>query len=76
MTFKQVEFLDLNGKTFRIGDKVLYIPNHANNDSSHKDCERGVITSMRDDGGIWVRYEKQHPTAPGQRTPVNNLRFE
>jgi len=26
-------------------DPVTYIPNHANGDASHPDCERGVIIS-------------------------------
>lgn len=72
---KQVEKLDFAGKTFMLNDKVLYIPNHAFGDSSHPDCERGVVTSMRSDGGIWVRYERQHITQPGQKTPIENLRL-
>lgn len=72
---EQVTHLDMNGKSWHVGDRVCYIPNHANNDSSHPDCEYGIITSMRDDGGIWVRYAKQHPTAPGQKTDFDNLRL-
>jgi len=77
---KQVEKLDIAGKTWFIGDKVLYIPNHAfalspNDPESHRDCEHGIITSMRDNGGIWVRYNHQHTTQPGQKTPVDNLRL-
>lgn len=36
-------------------DKVLYVPTHAEGDITHPDCERGVITAMRD-GGVWVRF--------------------
>lgn len=25
------------------GDRVIYIPNHANGDAEHKDCEHGVV---------------------------------
>lgn len=68
----QVDYLDVGSMTMHVGDKVLYIPNHAEN-SDHPDCERGVITSLRSDGGVWVRYERQHITQPGQKTPVHNL---
>lgn len=69
---ENITFVDYNGKTFLVNDKVLYVPNHAFGDRDHKDCEIGVITSIRD-GNVWVRYEKQHITQPGQRTPLANL---
>ena len=77
---EQVDHVDVNDKTWCVGDKVLYIPNHAfavypKAPADHPGCERGVITSLRSDGSIWVRYESQHITQPGQKTPVNNLRF-
>ena len=72
---RNVDHFDYGGKVFYLNDKVLYIPNHAHGDSSHKDCERGVVTSLRSDYGIWIRYENQHITQPGQKTPIENLRL-
>jgi len=51
-----------------IGSPVTYIPNHADGDASHPDCERGHISSFRD-GNIWVRYK----SATGALTPTENL---
>ncbi len=28
---------------FKKGDRVIYVPNHANGDRNHPDCEHGVI---------------------------------
>lgn len=38
-----------------IGDKVTYIPRHANGDASHPDSEGGRIKSWND-GGVFVDY--------------------
>lgn len=32
-------------RTFKKGDRVIYIPNHANGDRNHKDCEHGIVKS-------------------------------
>ena len=40
-----------------IGDKVTYIPRHANGDASHADAEEGRIKSWND-GGVFVDYIK------------------
>lgn len=53
-----------------IGSPVTYIPTHANGDASHKDVERGHISSFRD-GHIWVRYK----AACGARTDPKDLRW-
>ena len=34
--------------TFNKGDRVRYIPNHANGDPHHTDCEDGVVKSTND----------------------------
>lgn len=39
---------------FKKGDLVRYIPTHAK-DSSHKDCENGVVSSTNDTF-IFVKY--------------------
>lgn len=64
-----LEFIDRNGRTatVQVGDKVRYVPLHAHGDRTHKDCEIGVVTSWNDKT-IFVRYEKQHPSANGQAT--------
>lgn len=42
----------------RKGVKVRYIPNHANGDSRHKDCENGVISSVSlDRQTVFVKYD-------------------
>lgn len=44
-------------KEFNVGDEVRYIPTHANGDSSHKDCENGIVTSVNDKKTlIFVKY--------------------
>lgn len=37
------------------GDKVRYVPSHAHANVEHKDCEDGVVTTIRDKS-IWVRF--------------------
>lgn len=58
---------------FKVGDPVLYIPDHAHGDRDHRDCERGVVSTVTDleAGGqlVWVRFKG--PT--GESTPVKNL---
>jgi len=39
-----------------VGSKVTYIPNHANNDASHEDCEGGHIKRWNN-GGVFVIYK-------------------
>jgi hypothetical protein len=38
-------------------DKVTYVPSHANGNASHKHCEQGVITEIREDV-VMVLYSK------------------
>lgn len=40
---------------FKPGDLVIYVPYHAKGNRNHLDCERGVITSIRDET-IFVRF--------------------
>jgi len=40
---------------FKVGEKVVYIPRHANNDPTHKDCEIGEVSSIRN-GKVYVKY--------------------
>lgn len=41
---------------FQVGDRVRYVPKHANGDLSHKDCENGIISSFND-WYVFVLYE-------------------
>lgn len=51
------------------GDEVLYVPNHANGDRSHPDCEKGTVSKVEGDK-VWVRYTEG---STGALTPVKNL---
>lgn len=43
---------------FKEGDRVLYVPTHAQGDKTHKDCEHGIVfrvpKPLKDT--IFVRY--------------------
>lgn len=69
-----IDFIDIRGnkKVLHVGDKVRYIPNHANKDRDHEDCEIGIVTSLAKNHAF-VRYEKQHPSANGQATNYSDL---
>ena len=45
----------IQGKAEIEGGKVTYVPWHAKNDKTHKDCQDGVISSWNDDF-VFVRY--------------------
>jgi hypothetical protein len=45
----------MNAADFKAGDRVLYVPHHANGDTNHPDCERGVVTSTNE-VNVFVRY--------------------
>jgi hypothetical protein len=40
---------------FAEGDRVIYVPAHANGDAKHPDCERGIVSSTND-VNVFVRY--------------------
>lgn len=50
---------------FKVGDRVRY-------KASHGFYETGVVSSVTL-YSVWVRYDFQHDTAPGQLTPVEQL---
>jgi len=50
-----IQGVQLTGK--HIGDKVTYIPRHANGNASHPDAEGGRIKSWNT-GGVFVDYVK------------------
>ena len=44
---------------FQPGTKVLYIPNHANGNIHHIDCERGVVKRTSSDGKtVFVKFNE------------------
>jgi len=43
-------------RDFKHGDKVRYIPNHANGDAQHPDCQNGVVSSVNNNW-IFVKYD-------------------
>ena len=58
---------------FEPEDEVLYIPNHANEDRRHPDCQKGTVSSVRADKGkakVWVRYTSG---VTGALTDLKNL---
>lgn len=54
---------------FKPGDWVVYVPNHANGDVMHADCERGTVASVGETSGlVFVRYGAElhaKATSPG-----------
>lgn len=45
----------MNLENFKAGMFVRFIPQHANGDNTHPDCEMGVVTS-RNDIFVFVRF--------------------
>ncbi|KKK77026.1 hypothetical protein LCGC14_2857760 [marine sediment metagenome] len=43
---------------FKKGQRVLYVPLHAQGDIKHQDCERGVVSSTND-RVVFVKYDNQ-----------------
>lgn len=43
----------------RVGDRVIYVPNHAFGNRCHEDAEHGRITSFSKNGEtVFVRFDK------------------
>lgn len=45
-----------NASEFAKGQRVLYVPAHANGDPNHKDCEKGVVSSTNEQW-VFVKYD-------------------
>lgn len=41
---------------FRPGDKVKWVPYHAQGDADHPDCDLGVVSSISATGNVFVRF--------------------
>lgn len=48
-----------SASSFRIGQRVRYIPGHANGDRNHSDCEDGIVRSFNPDGHPFVVYDNR-----------------
>lgn len=60
-------------QNFSVGDPVVYIPNHANGDRWHPDCQLGVVSTVNGEypnQKVWVRYNIGET---GALTPTHNL---
>ena len=55
---------------FKAGQNVTYIPNHADNDTGHPDCEEGQVTS-KNDKYVFVKFSAT--AANGQSCDPSNL---
>lgn len=55
---------------FKKGQNVKYIPSHADNDTSHPDCEEGQVTSVSD---CYVFVKFNHLNSNGQACNPKNL---
>lgn len=42
---------------FSLSDLVVYIPNHANNNRNHEDCEYGIVSSINE-SYVFVKFYK------------------
>ena len=58
-------------KEKHLGEPVLYVPDHANNDDQHSDCEVGFISTVSE-YGIWARF---HDGDTGAKCEPHNLRW-
>jgi len=59
---------------FKQGDEVRYVPNHAEGDLNHKDCENGTVTSIKN-GIVFVKYMCSDSVSKGC-SPSNLVLFD
>lgn len=50
----------MKANDFKQGDQILYIPNHAEGDRDHPDCEFGFVTSTKINT-VFCRYWRNRP---------------
>jgi len=43
---------------FKHGDRVKYIPTHAEGNQNHPDCETGIVSSVNDKF-VFVKYDNE-----------------
>jgi len=63
----------MKAKDFKPWDRVRYVPNHADGDVHHPDCENGIVKSVNGNI-IFVVYVKDGlPNTQAESTYINNL---
>ncbi len=60
------------------GTQIIYVPNHAEGDVNHPDCEEGFVTSVKGDVAFcryWLMANPQvlRTKLCSEATPVSNL---
>lgn len=59
------------------GTQIIYVPDHAEGDPEHPDCERGFVTSVRGDVAFCRYWSKFHrglrTVSNSESTPIRNL---
>ena len=58
---------------FKKGDKVIYIPNHVGGNKLHKDCEKGIVSSVND-FNVFVKYNNDEPYTAQSTSPDNLMK--
>lgn len=70
------EELEKNEIIIEPGDRVIYVPTHANGDINHPDCEYGIVSSWNN-RGIFVKYVRNGiPQMTAELTDPNDLYLE
>ncbi len=44
---------------FKPGDRVVYLPTHADGDVDHPDCEWGTVSSIGRVENVFVKFDQQ-----------------
>jgi hypothetical protein len=67
----------MSTETLRSGTQIIYVPDHAEGDADHPDCEHGFVTSVRGDIAFCRYWSKSHSglrtVANSEATPIHNL---
>jgi hypothetical protein len=45
--------------SFKPGERVVYVPLHANGNLGHPDCEQGTVVSVNDWDIVLVKFDRQ-----------------
>ena len=67
--------LDMMNDFYR-GQQIVYIPNHANGDKGHPDCERGFVTSANEQTVFCRFWHRSDPGILRNRSNSESCRVE